>query len=60
MNESDLMLCAVCGRKKQIKEFGDGIRCPGTTCLECFEKIRTAINLEKEQYLKIAKEREGG
>lgn len=27
--------CVVCGRTAPTEEFGDGIRCPKTTCLIC-------------------------
>ena len=30
--------CVVCGKDKPITEFGDGIYCPKTTCLDCKKK----------------------
>ena len=31
-------ICAVCGKKKPIDQFGKGIKVPKTTCLECYKK----------------------
>ena len=31
-------VCAVCGRAKPIRDFGDGLKIPKTTCLECYQR----------------------
>ena len=41
--------CAVCGKKKSFKEFGDGISVPKTTCLACHQRIKEPKRLFKEK-----------
>mgnify|MGYP000518805525 CR=1 FL=1 len=42
--------CAVCGEEKPLKDFGEGIRIPKTTCLACHQK-----NKEPKRHLKKEK-----
>ncbi len=42
--------CAVCGEEKSLKDFGEGIRIPKTTCLACHQK-----NKEPKRHLKKEK-----
>ena len=37
---SSKVRCAVCGQVKSKAMFGDGVKCPKTTCLECFKKSK--------------------
>ena len=45
----DKRKCAVCGREKTAKEFGDGIRIPLTTCLSCYEEGIKQNKIDKEK-----------
>ena len=42
--------CAVCGEEKPLKDFGEGIRIPKTTCLSCHQKAK-----EPKRHLKKEK-----
>ena len=48
--------CAVCGKSKELKKFGDGITCPKTTCLDCKENIKKFI--EPKVVMNVKKVRE--
>ena len=41
--------CAVCGKEKSFKEFGDGISVPKTTCLACHQRIKEPKKHLKEK-----------
>ena len=34
----DTRICAICGQVKPIGDFGDGLKIPKTTCLECWQR----------------------
>lgn len=44
-------VCAVCGKERSIREFGDGITVPKTTCLKCkaieFVEIKTVMVIKR-------------
>ena len=35
---NDTRTCVVCGEVKPIRDFGDGLQVPKTTCLECYQR----------------------
>lgn len=45
--------CAVCGKLKS--EFGDGIKFPRTTCLDCYQYRIKQNKIDKELEKKIKK-----
>lgn len=38
--------CAVCGKVLPENYFGDGIKCPKTTCLKCYKIAREEARKE--------------
>jgi hypothetical protein len=44
--------CAVCGKVKNVSEFGNGIRIPKTTCLVCKTKVLTFTEVKTTMFVK--------
>jgi DNA-directed RNA polymerase subunit RPC12/RpoP len=44
--------CAVCGKRASINNFGDGITCPKTTCLECKARIVEFVEIKTIMFIK--------
>jgi len=55
MYENNLTRCAVCCKLGTPSEFGDGVKCPKTTCLECYLAIQQRNADEKKKEKKRGK-----
>lgn len=42
-------MCWVCREERSINKFGDGMKCPKTTCLVCLQRNETAKEQARKQ-----------